>query len=75
MIILWVFFHQIIKCINHAAEISEKKCKYPFVIANTDSGQKGGTHWWSILDIETKTYFFCQFFWAGWSKTFHHTMQ
>ena len=32
------------KFINH---IWEKKCKYRFVIANTDSGEKGGTHWWS----------------------------
>ena len=32
------------KFISHAAEISEKNCKYPFVIANTDSGEKGGTH-------------------------------
>ena len=50
------------KFISHAAEISEKKCKYPFVIANTDSGEKGGTHWWSILDIEPKTYFFVNSF-------------
>ena len=41
--------------INHAAMISEKKGKYPFVITNTDSNEKDGTHWWSILDIEPKT--------------------
>ena len=29
--------------------------KYPFIIANTDDSSKGGTHWWSILDIEPKT--------------------
>ena len=40
--------------INHAAMISEKKGKYPFVIAKTDSSEKGGTHWWSIIDIEPK---------------------
>ena len=45
------------KFINHAAMISEKKKKgkYPFIIANTDSSSRGGTHWWSILDIEPKT--------------------
>ena len=34
--------------------ISEKKEKYPFVIANTDSSEKGGPHWCSILDIKPK---------------------
>ena len=43
------------KFINHAAMISEKKGKYPFIIANTDGSSKGGTHWWSMLDIEPKT--------------------
>ena len=33
------------KFINHAAMISEKKGKYPFIIGNTDSSSKGGTHW------------------------------
>ena len=33
--------------------------KYPFVIANTDSSEKGGTHWWSILDYKPKTDIFC----------------
>ena len=43
--------------------ISEKKGKHPFVIANSDSGEKGGTHWWSIFDIEPKTdiFFFDSF--------------
>ena len=51
------------KFINHAAMISEKKGKYPIVIANTDSSKKGGTHWWNILDIELKTdiFFFDSF--------------
>ena len=41
------------KFINHIAMISEKKVKkYPFVIVNTL--KKGGTHWWSILDIKAK---------------------
>ena len=43
------------KFIDHAAMISQKKGNYPFVIANTDSSSKDGTHWWSVLDIETKT--------------------
>ena len=43
------------KFIDTAAMLSEKKGKCPFVIANTDSSEKGGTHWWSILDIEPKT--------------------
>ena len=25
-----------------------------FLIANTDSSEKKGTYWWSILDIEPK---------------------
>ena len=43
------------KFINHAAMISAKEGRYPFVIANTDDSSKGGTHWWTILDIEQKT--------------------
>ena len=46
------------KFINHAAMISEKKGKYPFIIANIDSSEKDRTHWWRILKIEPKTYFF-----------------
>ena len=42
------------KFINRAAMILAKNSKYPFVIANTDSSSKGGTHWWSILDIDPK---------------------
>ena len=52
------------KFINHAAMMSEKKKgKYPFVVANTDSSEKAGTHWWCILDIEPKTdiFFFYSF--------------
>ena len=41
------------KFIDHAAMISESG-KFPFVIANTDAGDKPGVHWWSILDIEPK---------------------
>ena len=28
--------------------------KYPFLIAKTDRSDKPGTHWWSILDIDSK---------------------
>ena len=41
------------KFIDHASTISSKG-KYPFIIANTDSREKPGVHWWSILDIEPK---------------------
>ena len=43
------------KFIDHKMLISEKRGKYPFLIANTDNSSKDGTHWWSILDIEPKT--------------------
>ena len=51
------------KFINYAVMISDKKDKYSLVIANTDSSEKGGTHWWSILDIEPRTdvFFFDSF--------------
>ena len=42
------------KFINHAAMIEDKKGKYPFIIANTDSNEKKGLHWWTILDIEPR---------------------
>ena len=42
------------KFINQAA-MSEKSGKYPFIIINIDSSHKGGTRWWSILDMEPKT--------------------
>ena len=41
------------KFINHAAMISEKQLKYPFVIANTDSSKKRRRYtWWNILLVE-----------------------
>ena len=48
---------------DHAAIMTAKKGKYPFIIANTDASSKQGTHWWSILDIEPKTdtFFFDSF--------------
>ena len=42
------------KFINHAAMIGDSG-KYPFIIANTDSADKPGQHWQSILDIEPQT--------------------
>ena len=42
------------KFINHAAKI-EDAGKYPFIIANTDTADKPGEHWWSILDKEPRT--------------------
>ena len=43
--------------------ISERKGKYPFIIANTDASSKIGMHWWSILNIEPNadTFFFNSF--------------
>ena len=43
------------KFINFKVMISEKTGKYPFFIANTDSLDKNGAHWWSIQGIEPKT--------------------
>ena len=50
--------------------VSEKKGKYPFIIANTDNSSKGGMHWWSILDIEPKAdiFFFESFGLDGFKK-------
>ena len=42
------------KFIDFKLMISEITGKYPFLIANTDSSDKDGTHWWSITDIEPK---------------------
>ena len=51
------------KFINDAVIISGKTGKYSFNFANTGSSSKGGTHWWSVLDIEPKTdiFFFDSF--------------
>ena len=50
------------KFINHAAMISDKG-KFPFIIANADSSEIPGVHWWSILDIEPRNdiFFFYSF--------------
>ena len=42
------------KFIDHAAMMTEKRGKYPFIIANTDTSSNQGTHWWSILDMNQK---------------------
>ena len=47
--------------IAYKTMISEKKGKYSFIIANTDSSDQGSTHWCSIMNIDPKTelfYFF-----------------
>ena len=58
------------KFINHAAMISGRKGKYPFIIANTDASNKAGVHWWSILDIEPRNelFFFDSFGLDGLKK-------
>ena len=48
-----------------------KKGKYSFIITNTDSFEKGGMHWWSILDIEPQTdWFFSYLFSVDGLKSF-----
>ena len=42
------------KFINFKSMICEKSGKYPFLIVNTDSSDKDGTHLWSILNIKPK---------------------
>ena len=44
--------------IDYKTMILEKKGKYLFIIANTDSSDKDETHWWSIMNIEPQTDFF-----------------
>ena len=34
--------------------MAEKKGRYPFIIMNTGRSNKGGTHWWSFLDLHPK---------------------
>ena len=41
--------------IDYKTMILEKKGKYLFIITNTDSSEKEGTYWWSIMDIDPKT--------------------
>ena len=44
--------------------------KYPFIIMNTDRSDKGGTHWWSFLDLHPKKeiFLFDSFGFEGFSK-------
>ena len=45
---------------NINIKIKNKGAKYPFMIANTDTDDKSGWHWWSFLDIvgENSLFFF-----------------
>ena len=49
--------------IDYKTMISDKKEKYPFIIANTNSSDKDDPHWWSIMDIEPQNGFFFRFVW------------
>ena len=42
------------KFIDYSTMMAVKRGKYPFIIANTGASSKQGTHWRSILDIQTK---------------------
>ena len=46
--------NQMNRFIDYKSMISEKMGIIA-IIANTDSSDKNGMHWWSILDIESKT--------------------
>ena len=37
---------------NGSIELKKKGAKYPFMVANTESADKDGRHWWSFLDID-----------------------
>ena len=41
----FITFHQLIK---------EKHGSYPFMIMNTDSSNKKGTYWWSVLELHNR---------------------
>ena len=59
------------KSIDRKIMISERKGKYPFLIANIDSSSKGKTHWWNIFHFEPKTdIFFFDLFGLDGLKTF-----
>ena len=46
-----VFSSKYMKKFNNHAAMIEDAGKCPFIIANTDTADKPGEHWWSILDI------------------------
>ena len=56
--------------IDYKTMMLGKKGKYPFIIANTDSSDKDGTHWWSIMDIDPRTDLFFYSFGADGLKNF-----
>ena len=61
------------KFIDHASMISDKG-KYPFIIANTDTSDKPGVHWWSIIDIELRNdVLFFLFFQSRRTKAFYYS--
>ena len=56
--------NQVNRFTDYKTMISEKKGKYPFIIANTNSSDKSSSHWWSIMDTEPRAnlfYFFYSF--------------
>ena len=44
----------VIKFIGFHRMMVEKKGHYSFIIMNTDRSNKGGTHWWSFLDLHPR---------------------
>lgn len=52
------------KFVNFQQIMKIRGTNYPFLISNTDSFDKVGTHWWGILDIHLKAEIFF-FDWFG----------
>ena len=50
--------HSITKYINFYEIIKKRNAKYSFAIFNTDKHNEPGQHWWSFLDIDTKSNLF-----------------
>ena len=46
--------NQIFRFINFHKLINEKNVQHPFMIMNTDSDNKKGTHWWRFLEFHTR---------------------
>lgn len=46
------------KFVNFQQIMKIRSTSYPFLISNTDSFDKDGTHWWGILDIHLKAEIF-----------------
>ena len=60
----------VVKFINFHRMMTEKKGRYPFIIINTDRSDKGGTHWWSFLDLHLKKeiFLFVRFGFEGFKQ-------